>query len=252
MDYGGLPALVELGTDEQKASYLANMMETACLKDVIGRNRIGLPYLLENVVDILSSTACSLVNTTKIKDAMLSHGYESASEDTIARYIGFLENAYLFEKAERYDIKGRRYIGALEKYYPVDHGIANARLDFRQIFDRPHIMENIIYNELLCRDYSVDVGVVEISARADGKVSKKQCEIDFIAARGSKKYYIQSALNVSDPAKMDTELRPLKNTKDFFKKIIISKTSMKPWTDNDGILHLGLYEFLLNEESLDL
>ena len=113
-------------------------------------------------------------------------------------------------------------------------------------------MENIIYNELLCRDYSVDVGVIEIFARADEKVSKKQCEIDFIAARGSKKYYIQSALNVSDPGKMDTELRPLKNTKDFFKKIIISKTSMKPWTDDDGILHLGLYEFLLNEESLDL
>ena len=113
-------------------------------------------------------------------------------------------------------------------------------------------MENIIYNELLCREYSVDVGVVEIVESRDGKRSKKQCEIDFVVNRGSKKYYIQSSLNVSEPSKMETELRPLKHTKDFFKKIIISKTSMKPWTDEDGILHLGLYEFLLNENSLDL
>ena len=229
MDYGGLPALVELGTDEQKASYLANMIETSCLKDVIGRNRIGLPYLLEDVVDILSSMACSLVNTTKIKDAMLSHGYESASEDTIARYIGFLEDAYLFEKAERYDIKGRRYIGALEKYYPVDHGIANTRLKFRQISDRPHIMENIIYNELRSRGY----------------------EVDFIARKGSRTTYIQSAYRIDDPDEREQELRSLMKINDFFRKVVIVGDSMKPNMDDSGILFIGLMQFLTDENSLD-
>ena len=153
--------------------------------------------------------------------------------------------------AYAYGIKGKKYFEYPSKYYCTDIGLRNARLNFRQQ-EETHIMENIIYNELLCRDYSVDVGVVEISEYSENKHSRKQCEIDFVVKCGPKKYYIQSALNVSDPAKMETELRPLKNTKDFFKKIIISKSSMKPWTDDYGILHLGLYEFLLNENSLEL
>ena len=251
MDYGGLPALVKLRTDEQKASYLANMMETVCLKDIIGRNRIGLPYLLEDVVDILSSTACSLVNTTKIKDAMLSHGYESASEDTIARYIGFLEDAYLFEKAERYDIKGRRYIGALEKHYPVDHGIANARLDFRQVSDRPHIMENIIYNELRSRGYEVDIGVVRFRRTIDGRMRQVTAEVDFIARKGSRTTYIQSAYRIDDPDKREQELRSLMKINDFFRKVVIVGDSMKPNMDDSGILFIGLMQFLTDENSLD-
>ena len=251
MDYGGLPALVKLRTDEQKVSYLANMMETVCLKDIIGRNRIGLPYLLEDIVDILSSTACSLVNTTKIKDAMLSHGYESASEDTIARYIGFLENAYLFEKAERYDIKGRRYIGALEKYYPVDHGIANARLKFRQISDRPHIMENIIYNELRSRGYEVDIGVVRFRRTIDGRMRQVTAEVDFIARKGSRTTYIQSAYRIDDPDKREQELRSLMKINDFFRKVVIVGDSMKPNMDDSGILFIGLMQFLTDENSLD-
>ena len=251
MDYGGLPALVKLRTDEQKASYLANMMETACLKDVIGRNRIGRPYLLEDVVDILSSTACSLVNTTKIKDEMLSHGYESASEDTIARYIGFLEDAYLFEKAERYDIKGRRYIGALEKYYPVDHGIANARLDFRQVSDRPHIMENIVYNELRSRGYDVDIGVVRFRRMIDGRMRQVTAEVDFIARKGSRTTYIQSAYRIDDPDKREQELRSLMKINDFFRKVVIVGDSMKPNMDDSGILFIGLMQFLTDENSLD-
>lgn len=154
-------------------------------------------------------------------------------------------------KFRSYDVKGRKYFEYPSKYYCTDIGLRNARLNFRQQ-EETHIMENIIYNELLCRDYSVDVGVVEISEYSGNKQSRKQCEIDFVVNWGSKKYYIQSALNVSDPVKMETELRPLKNTKDFFKKIIISKSSMKPWTDDYGILHLGLYEFLLNVNSLEL
>ena len=159
--------------------------------------------------------------------------------------------SFLFSNAKRYDVKGKKYFEYPSKYYCTDIGLRNARLNFRQQ-EETHIMENIIYNELLCRDCSVDVGVVEISETVEKKQSRKQCEIDFVVNRGTKKYYIQSALNVNDPSKMETELRPLKNTKDFFKKIIISKSSMKPWTDDDGILHLGLYEFLLNENAMEL
>ena len=159
--------------------------------------------------------------------------------------------SFLFSNAKRYDVKGKKYFEYPSKYYCTDIGLRNARLNFRQQ-EETHIMENIIYNELLCRDCSVDVGVVEISETVEKKQSRKQCEINFVVNRGMKKYYIQSALNVNDPSKMETELRPLKNTKDFFKKIIISKSSMKPWTDDDGILHLGLYEFLLNENAMEL
>ena len=157
----------------------------------------------------------------------------------------------MFSNAKRYDVKGKKYFEYPSKYYCTDVGLRNARLGFRQQ-EETHIMENIIYNELLRRDYLVDVGVVEISESRNGARSRKQCEIDFIVNRGAKKYYIQSALNVSDPSKLDSELRPLKSTNDFFKKIIISKTSMKPWTDENGILHLGLYEFLLNDNALEL
>ena len=150
-----------------------------------------------------------------------------------------------------FDKPTKKYFEYPSKYYCTDIGLRNARLNFRQQ-EETHIMENIIYNELLCRGYSVDVGVVEITETSAGKKTKKQCEIDFILNQGAKKYYIQSALSVSEQSKLETELRPLKNTKDFFKKILISKTSMKPWTDEDGILRLGLYEFLLNENSLEL
>ena len=173
------------------------------------------------------------------------------SNTTLSNYLDYLSESFLFSNAKRYDVKGKKYFEYPSKYYCTDIGLRNARLNFRQQ-EETHIMENIIYNELLCRGYSVDVGVVEITETSAGKKTKKQCEIDFVLNRGAKKYYIQSALNVSEQIKLETELRPLKNTKDFFKKILISKTSMKPWTDEDGILHLGLYEFLLNEDSLEL
>ena len=251
MDYGGLPALVKLKTDEQKASYLASIMETTYLKDVVERNNIELPYLLENLVDVLSSTACSLVNATKIKDTMLSHGYRSATEDTITKYIGFLEDAYLFEKANRYDIKGRKYIGALVKYYPVDHGITNARLNFRQSSDRPHIMENIIYNELRSRGYKVDIGVMRFRRMIDGKMTHITAEVDFIATKGSRTTYIQSAYRIDDSDKREQELRSLMKINDFFRKVVIVGDSMKPNMDENGILFIGLMQFLIDENSLD-
>ena len=192
-----------------------------------------------------------LTNANKITNTLQSVKSIKVSGTTVSNYLNYLLESFLFGNAKRYDVKGKKYFEYPSKYYCTDVGLRNARLNFRQQ-EETHIMENIIYNELLSRGYSVDVGVVEIVESNGGKRTKKQCEIDFIVNRGSKKYYIQSALSISDPSKLETELRPLKNTRDFFKKIIVSKTSMKPWTDEDGILHLGLYEFLLNESSLDL
>ena len=201
--------------------------------------------------DDLCSSVGSLTNASKISNTLQTVKNTKVSSTTVSNYLNYLIEAFLFSNAKRYDVKGKKYFEYPSKYYCTDIGLRNARLNFRQQ-EETHIMENIIYNELLCREYSVDVGVVEIVEAIAGKRSKKQREIDFVVNKGSKKYYIQSALNVSEPSKLETELRPLKNTKDFFKKIIISKTSMKPWTDEDGILHLGLYEFLLNENSLEL
>ena len=252
MDYGGLPELVMMKTDEQKAAYLKSLMETAYLKDIIERNEIRLPYLLENLVNVLSSTACSLVNPTKIKDTMVSSGYKSADEDTIVKYIGYLADAFLFEKAVRYDIKGRKYIGALEKYYPVDQGISNARLNFRQTSDRPHIMENVIYNELRSRGFDVDIGVVKFTRTKDGKMTNIAAEVDFIARKGSSATYIQSAYRIDDPEKKEQELRSLLKINDSFKKVMIIGDSMKPNMDENGILFIGLMQFLSDENSLNL
>ena len=252
MDYGGLPELVMMKTDEQKAAYLKSLMETTYLKDIIERNEIRLPYLLENLVNVLSSTACSLVNPTKIKDTMVSSGYKSADEDTIVKYIGYLADAFLFEKAVRYDIKGRKYIGALEKYYPVDQGISNARLNFRQTSDRPHIIENLIYNELRSRGFDVDIGVVKFTRTKDGKMTNIAAEVDFIARKGSSATYIQSAYRIDDPEKKEQELRSLLKINDSFKKVMIIGDSMKPNMDENGILFIGLMQFLSDENSLNL
>ena len=225
--------------------------EEVYFKDITERYDIALQDVLAELTDDLCSSIGSLTNARKIANTLGTVKNISVSSTTISNYLNYLLESFLFSNAKRYDIKGKKYFEYPSKYYCTDIGLRNARLNFRQQ-EETHIMENIIYNELLCRDYSVDVGVVEISEYSENKQSRKQCEIDFVVNWGSKKYYIQSALNVSDPAKMETELRPLKNTKDFFKKIIISKSSMKPWTDDYGILHLGLYEFLLNENSLEL
>ena len=251
MLYGGLPQVVNFQSERQKADYLKNIFANVYLKDVIERNRIQNDAELNILVDVLASAIGAPTNPSKIANTFASERQMNYTNKTISQHIDFLADAFLIEKAQRYDIKGRKYIGANLKYYFTDLGLRNARLNFRQQ-EETHIMENIIYNELLCRDYSVDVGVVEISETVEKKQSRKQCEINFVVNRGMKKYYIQSALNVNDPSKMETELRPLKNTRDFFKKIIVSKSSMKPWIDDDGILHLGLYEFLLNEAALDL
>ena len=249
--YGGMPLVLTKRSDAEKMNYLHTLFTEVYFKDIVERYDIELPDVLSELTDDLCSSVGSLTNASKISNTLQTVKNIKVSGATVSNYLNYLIESFLFSNAKRYDVKGKKYFEYPSKYYCADIGLRNARLNFRQQ-EETHIMENIIYNELLCREYSVDVGVVEIVETSVGKRSKKQCEIDFVVNKGSKKYYIQSALNVSDPSKLETELRPLKNTKDFFKKIIISKTSMKSWTDEDGILHLGLYEFLLNVNSLEL
>ena len=249
--YGGMPLIFSKNSDSEKMAYLQNLFTEVYFKDIIERYEIALPDVLSELTDDLCSSVGSLTNANKISKTLQSVRNISVSSTTVSNYLNYLTESFLFSNAKRYDVKGKKYFEYPSKYYCADVGLRNARLNFRQQ-EETHIMENIIYNELLCRGFSVDVGVVEIVESSEGKKTKKQCEIDFVVNRGSKKYYIQSALNANDPSKLETELRPLKNTRDFFKKIIVSKTSMKPWTDEDGILHLGLYEFLLNANSLEL
>lgn len=249
--YGGMPLVLTKNSDAEKVNYLQALFTEVYFKDIAERYDIELPDVLSELTDDLCSSVGSLTNANKISNTLRTVKNIKVSSTTISNYLNYLTESFLFSNAKRYDIKGKKYFEYPSKYYCTDIGLRNARLNFRQQ-EETHIMENIIYNELLCREYSVDVGVVEIVETNAGKRTKKQCEIDFVVNRGLKKYYIQSALSVSEPAKLETELRPLKNTKDFFKKIIITKTSMRPWTDDDGILHLGLYEFLLNENSLEL
>ena len=249
--YGGMPLVLSKKSDAEKISYLQNLFSEVYFKDITERYDIELPDVLSELTDDLCSSIGSLTNASKIANTLRAVKNIKVTSTTVSNYLNYLIESFLFCNAKRYDVKGKKYFEYPSKYYCTDIGLRNARLNFRQQ-EETHIMENIIYNELLCRECSVDVGVVEIVESHDGKRTKKQCEIDFVVNRGTKKYYIQSSLNVSEPSKLETELRPLKNTKDFFKKIIISKTAMKPWTDEEGILHLGLYEFLLNENSLDL
>lgn len=250
--YGGMPYSLSLKNDEDKSRYLKDLFENTYLKDILERNHIQKDDVLDSTVNILSSSVGSLTNPVKIANTFNSKGSNEVSSKTIRKYIDCLIDAFLVSKAERYDIKGRKYIEATSKYYFVDMGLRNARLNFRQI-DGGHIMENIIYNELLIRGYNVDVGVVEqFSKNSNKKTIRKQLEIDFVCNRGSQKYYIQSALHIDEEEKQKQELRPLLNVNDFFKKIIIVKDDIVPWHNEDGVLIIGIKEFLLNENSLEL
>lgn len=250
--YGGMPYLLALDTDEDKSQYLKDLFVNTYLKDILERNKIYKDDILDKTIDILSSSVGSLTNPKKIADTFISQGIKEVSHKTISVYIGYLLDSFMITKAERYDIKGRKYISTPSKYYFVDVGLRNARLNFRQI-EQNHLMENIIYNELLLRGYNVDVGVVEqFSKDENGTTVKKQLEIDFVCNQGSKRYYVQSALNIDDEEKRTQELRPLLNVKDFFKKIIIVKDDIVPWHNEEGVLIIGIKEFLLREDSLDI
>lgn len=244
--YGGMPLILNQKTDEQKSKYLISLFEMTYKKDIVERNGIDKDVILDALINILSSSIGSLTNPHKIYNTFISNGIKEVSKNTVSLYIDYLLDSFLVEKAERYDVKGKKYIQTPQKYYFADIGLRNARLNFRQQ-EENHLMENIIYNELLIRGYNVDVGVVEIR---EGD-ARKQLEVDFVCNQGSKRYYIQSALNIDDEQKKEQEIRPLLNTKDFFKKIIIVKDDIKLWRNEDGIVIMGIKEFLLNSDSLD-
>ena len=247
-----MPYILALDTDEDKSQYLKDLFDNTYLKDILERNKIYKDEILDKTVDILSSSVGSLTNPKKITDTFVSQGIKEVSHKTISVYIGYLLDSFMITKAERYDIKGRKYISTPSKYYFVDVGLRNARLNFRQV-EQNHLMENIIYNELLMRGYNVDVGVVEqFSKDENGTTVKKQLEIDFVCNQGSNRYYIQSALNIDDEEKKAQELRPLLNVRDFFKKIIIVKDDIVPWHNEEGVLIIGIKDFLLREDSLNI
>lgn len=244
--YGGMPLTLSMQTDEQKSRYLERLFAETYLKDVIERNGIIKTEELENLVDVLASSIGALTNPPKIAATFKSVLKSNISTNTLTTFIGYLEDSFLIEKAQRFDVKGRKYIGSPVKYYFEDMGLRNARLGFRQI-EETHIMENIIYNELRTRGYSVDVGSVEKAVREDGKVVRKNLEVDFVANLGSKRTYIQSALHLSDSQKESQEKRPLIEIPDSFEKIVLVRDVVKPTYDNHGILTMSIYDFLLTE-----
>ena len=250
--FGGMPYILSKKTEEQKSKYLKDLFDNTYINDIIERNGIQKNEIFDATIDMLASAVGSLSNPLKIANTFVSNGISNVSRNTIDQYINYLQDAFLINKAERYDIKGKKYIATPSKYYFVDLGLRNARLNFRQL-EQNHLMENLIYNELLIRGYNVDVGVVEyFSKDDDGKTARQQLEIDFVCNQGSKRYYIQSALNIDSEDKKNQELRPLLNVNDFFKKIIVVKDDIVSWHNDDGILIIGLKEFLLNENSLDI
>ena len=249
--YGGMPFVLSMKNDFEKVNYLKSLFSEVYFKDIIERYDIELPDVLSELTDDLCSSIGFLTNANKISKTLNSIKNIKISSNTIANYLEHLMECFLFNNAKRFDVKGKKYFEYPSKYYCADIRLRNARLNFRQQ-EETHIMENIIYNELLTRGYLVDVGVVEIVEIKNNERFKKQCEIDFVVNKGVKKYYIQSALNVSEEEKLKTETRPLLKTKDFFKKILITKSTMKPFVDDDGILHLGIFDFLLNSDSLEL
>ena len=250
--YGGLPLTVTMKTEEQKINYLINLFKETYLKDIIERQHIEKTQELEDLVNILASAIGSLTNPPKIEATFKSEIQSTISLNTIRRYIEYLEDAFIINKANRYNVKGRKYIGTPLKYYFEDVGLRNARLGFRQV-EETHLMENIIYNELRSRGYSVDVGVVEKRGTDEnGKEYKNQLEIDFVANLGSKRYYIQSAFSMPTEEKRIQEKASLVNVNDSFKKIIVVKDIINVTRDEDGIATMSIYDFLLKENSLEL
>ena len=249
--YGGLPLILSRKTDELKSGYLTNLCQELYLKDIENRYNLRGDNVMSALLNILASAVGSLTNPTKLANTFSSNRIP-VSDKTIGTYIGYLLDAFFISKAERYDIKGRRYIASPFKYYFTDVGLRNAQLNFRQQ-EENHIMENIIYNELLVRGFNVDVGVVEHAEKnEEGKVVRKRLEVDFVCNRGSLRYYIQSAFAIPDREKMEQEQNSLIRIDDSFKKIIVVKDRIKLWRNEKGIVVMGIMDFLLNPDSLDL
>jgi hypothetical protein len=248
--YGGLPQILQLDTEQKKVSYLKNLYASVYKKDLEERNGIGKTSEFDTLVKVIASSIGAPCNPRKLSNSFTSLAHCTVSANTISQYLTYLEDAFLIEKSLRYDVKGKKYIGSLSKYYFVDMGLRNALLDFRQQ-EESHIMENVIYNELRMRGFFVDVGIVDVRDRANDMQFRKQYEVDFVANLGSKRYYIQSALSMPDNEKIKQESASLLNIKDNFKKIIIVKEHIHPWYNTDGILIIGLYDFLLEPEIIN-
>lgn len=246
MMYGGMPLVVLEPDEKEKRKYLQGLFTNVYIKDIVERYKLKDDSILSPLVDALSSAIGSLTNSTRLANTAGSTIGKNPSHNTIKNYLEYLEDAYLFQCAKRWDVKGRKYFDTIQKYYAMDLGLRNARLNFRQM-ERSHIMENMIYNELVRRGYSVDVGIVELSRVIDGKRKMSQYEIDFVVNIGNSKVYIQSALNVDTPEKKAQETFSLKNTDDFFRKIVVLDGNSKMWTDEDGVTYIGVIPFLLED-----
>ncbi|MBQ9022179.1 MAG: ATP-binding protein [Eggerthellaceae bacterium] len=251
--FGGMPRVALTSDDEDKLSYLQSLFALVYFRDIVERYEIGLPDVLAAITDDLCSSVGSLTNANKISKSLGSvRGARgtAVSVDTVSSYLSHLTESFLFSEAKRYDVKGKRYFDYPSKYYCVDVGLRNARLSLRQQ-EETHIMENIVYNELVHRGFAVDVGAIEISGKnAEGKRTRKSCEIDFVANKGSERIYIQSAPSMEDETKADQKLRPLLGVNDFFRKVVVSKTLARPWTDGSGVLHIGIYDFLTDGSAI--
>ena len=249
--YGGMPFVTSLETHEEKSRYLKDLFDRTYIKEVLERHEIkNDAAVLSILLDILASGIGSLTNPTKLSNTFKSERQIAIGSETIEKYIGYFEEAFLIEKAVRYDIKGRKHIGTPAKYYYTDLGLRNARLGFRQL-EETHIMENVLYNDLIRRGMDVDVGVVEYNTKdSAGKKIRKQLEVDFVVNKGEKRFYIQSALSIADPEKKEQEIASLKRIPDSFSKTVVVRDYLKPWQDENGIVYLGIEQFLLDEDIL--
>ena len=250
--YGGMPYILSRKTEEEKSKYLNNLFDNTYINDIIERNHIQKDDKLNYIINMIASSIGSLTNPNKIENTFKSNNISDITIPTINNYLNYLIDAFLINKAERFDIRGKKYISTPSKYYFTDVGLRNARLNFRQQ-EETHLMENVIYNELLVRGYNVDVGVVEINEEnKEGKKIRKQIEVDFVCNQGSKRYYVQSAFAIPDKEKMRQEQRPFNYIQDSFKKIIVVRENIKLWRNEEGTVIMGIEEFLLNKNSLDL
>lgn len=249
--FGGLPYCALLSTREEKAEYLKRLFDEVFLRDIIERNKIKNDEQLESLLNVISSAVGSLTNPKKLEDTFVSSGAGKLSAYTIKQYLDHLCDAFMIEQAERYDIKGKRYISTPYKYYFTDTGLRNARLNFRQL-EETHLMENVMYNELCLRGYSVDVGVVEINERqTDGKYARKQIEVDFVCNKSDERVYVQSAFSIPTTEKRLQEERPLANVGDGFRKVVVTKDNVIRHNDENGILIMSLQEFLMDAGALE-
>lgn len=248
--YGGMPGLLSIGSENRKATYLQALFSQTYFQDIISRYNLRGNEEMEELMNVVASNIGTLTNPLTLTNTFISEKKMHITRDTVASYLQYMQDAFLIEKAQRYDVRGRHYISTPMKYYFVDVGLRNARLNFRQN-DYGHIMENVIYNELRMRGMSVDVGMVEVNCKEDGKSKRKQFEVDFVCNRGSQRYYIQSAYALYDEEKRQKEIKSLRHINDSFRKILVQKEPILPYYDDNGFLNLSLLDFLTDETVID-